>query len=82
VAEPPSLCIEVLEPQDDIERVLERCRDFVAMGVPEVWIFDPEDRKAYVWRNDGMREQSTGKLQLAGTPVEIDLGTLFAVLDE
>jgi Uma2 family endonuclease len=52
------------------------------MGVAEVWIFDPESRKAYVLRGDEVREQRDGVLKLAGTAIELDVATLFGVLDE
>jgi Uma2 family endonuclease len=50
--------------------------------VPEVWIFDPESRTAYVLRGDEVIEQREGVLKLAGTAIELDLAGLFAVLDE
>jgi len=52
------------------------------MGVPEVWIFDPEKRTAYILRGDQMTEQSEGVLKLAGTAIELDLAALFGVLDQ
>jgi Uma2 family endonuclease len=82
VREAPALCIEVLSPQDTFSRTQTKCRDYIAMGVPEVWIFDPEERKAYIVRSDIMSEQTTGILQLAGTLVQIELPKLFAALDE
>ncbi len=47
IRQPPLLCLEVLSPEDRMNRVLRRARDFFAMGVPEIWIFDPEEQKAY-----------------------------------
>jgi len=82
IEEAPALCIEVVEPQDDMERVRGRCRDFFKMGVPEVWIFDPEERTAFVVTDGKTTEQRTGTLWLPGTEVQIDLAVLFAVLDE
>jgi Uma2 family endonuclease len=52
------------------------------MEVPEVWIFDPETRTAYVLRGEEMIEQREGVLKLAGTAIELDLRALFGVLDE
>ena len=78
----PPLCIEVLSPEDTFSRTQAKCRDYLAMGVPEVWIFDPEERKAYIVRDDVMIEQSTGALRLAGTPVQISIKELFEALDE
>jgi hypothetical protein len=52
------------------------------MGVPEVWLFDPEQRAAFIICGETMTEHREGTLHLAGTDVQINLAGLFAVLDE
>ena len=82
IHEAPMLCIEVLSPEDTFSRTQTKCRDYLSMGVPEVWMFDPEERVAYVMRGNEMTEQREGVLRLSGTPVEVQLAEIFAVLDE
>ena len=82
VREPPLLCIEVKSPEFSLKRERNRAQDYLSMGVPEVWILDPEKRIAYVLRGTQMAEQSGGVLKLDGTPIELDLAALFGVLDE
>lgn len=82
VREAPLLCIEVLSPEDRFSRTQVKCRDYLAMGVPEVWIFDPEERTVSVVTEEKTTERREGTLRLAGTDVAIDLAALFAVLDE
>ena len=60
----------------------ERCRDFLQMGVPEVWIFDPEERSAFVVTEHEGTEKREGTFALAGTEMRINLAEIFAVLDE
>jgi Uma2 family endonuclease len=53
---PPFMCIEILSPEDRLSRVQERMSDYLNFGVPYVWLFDPETRKAFRWTTDGMHE--------------------------
>jgi Uma2 family endonuclease len=78
----PLLCIEVLSPEDRFARVVRRYQDFLAMGVREVWIFDPASRTAHVLHSDGTTSQHReGALRLEGTPIELQVAEVFGVLD-
>jgi Uma2 family endonuclease len=80
----PLLCLEVLSPRDRLKAMRTRVQDFLDMGVPEVWIFDPKKRSAYVCHGDAtteMTEHTQGVLRLAGTSIEIALDAVFATLD-
>ena len=39
---PPLVVFEVLRPEDRLSRIKVRLADFAAMGVPEIWLVDPE----------------------------------------
>jgi Uma2 family endonuclease len=80
----PLLCIEVLSPRDRLKAMRKRVQDFLDMGVPEVWIFDPETRTAYVCSGDlttEMAEYRDAVLRLAGSAIEMDVAAVFATLD-
>jgi Uma2 family endonuclease len=79
---PPLLCIEVLSPNDTIARMRERIRDYLEMGVRQVWLLDPASRSAMLCEGNTMTEQTEGTLRLPGTAIEIALGEVFRVLDE
>jgi len=81
VREAPLLCLEVKSPEFTLKRECSRAKDYLQMGVPEVWIFDPESRTAYVMRGETITEHREGTLRLAGTAIEIVLADLFRVLD-
>lgn len=76
VTAPPMLCIEVLSPEDRYSRVHARCQDYVRMGVPEVWIFDPETMAVDILRAHSSVRLTDGILQLEGTPIKLDLAEL------
>lgn len=80
---PPSLCIEVLSPEDRFRRVLERVRDYLHMGVPAVWIINPRSRDIWTVGQDGkpvLHEENA--LTLEGTAIQIRVADIFALIDE
>lgn len=79
---PPLLCIEVLGSEDTVPAMRERIQDFLDMGVPEVWLFSPWTRTAYVCANGTMTEHKQGILRLAGSQLELDVEAVFATLDD
>ena len=81
VVTPPLLCIEIQSPDDTMPNTLVRVRDFLAMGVPEVWIFDPRKRTVQVCAGDQVTEHISGSLTVPGTPASISIPEVFSVLD-
>lgn len=44
---PPILCVEILSPEDRMSRIMKVIQDYLLMGVPDVWVLDPLERRAY-----------------------------------
>jgi Uma2 family endonuclease len=82
VRTPPLLCIEVLSPEDTMKRTLLRVADFLAMGVPEVWVVDPVSRTIQVCVGSTMTEHPTGDLAVPNTSIALSIDRVFSVLDE
>ncbi len=78
LTEPPLLIIEILSPDDTYSSLEERCQDYLAMGVGTIWIVDPRTRTGRVCLATGW--VSSPRLQVAGTPIHVDLPSLFAAL--
>jgi Uma2 family endonuclease len=75
----PFLCIEILSPADRMTRVEEQVADFLAMGVPNVWVLDPRAKRAWaVTLADGWREELSGVLKTENPPLEVPLAEIFA----
>ena len=55
---PPFLCIEILSPDDRLSRLLKITSDYLAFGVPMIWIIDPYNREAFevTHENPAMRQ--------------------------
>jgi Uma2 family endonuclease len=79
---PPLICIEVLSKDDSLRSIRERVDEYLAFGVPNVWIIDPVLRKAYVCTPSGFQEPESGTLQAAGSPIHVPLAGIFAELDQ
>jgi Uma2 family endonuclease len=76
---PPFLCIEILSPDDRFNRVKERINDFLAMGVPYVWIIDSQTKQAYIaTATEGLREVKDGMLRTANPAFELPLSDLLS----
>jgi Uma2 family endonuclease len=48
--DPPLLAVEVLSPNDRMNKVTHRIQQFLAWGVAVVWLVDPEDSTVAVYR--------------------------------
>jgi Uma2 family endonuclease len=44
ITHPPLAVFEVLSPEDRIQRILRKLADYEAMGIPEIWVIDPDTR--------------------------------------
>lgn len=78
---PPLLCIEVLSPEDSFSSLRTRVRDYLAMGVSEVWVVDPKTRTVTVSRGALTEEHATGAVTVPGTPVSLQVEEIFKPLD-
>lgn len=78
ITKPPLLCVEVLSPRDSVGSMRARCMDYIRMGVPEVWIFDPQDETAYWMQGELFSEVHEGILRLGDTGIELDVQEMFA----
>jgi len=75
---PPFICIEVVSPEDRLNRLEQRIEDFLAMGVAYVWVIDPQTRKAYAATPaSGLCEVRTGILATENPAIELPLNEIF-----
>lgn len=81
VRTPPVLCVEILSKDDSLAAMQERVDDYIAMGVKIVWLIDPVRHLAWLGSQKGF-DRVTGSLSVSGTPVTIELASIFAELDD
>ena len=75
---PPLICIEILSPEDRWPRTQQRIDDYLAMGVPYVWVLDPVTKQAYSITKEGTREISDGFLRTQHPALEVPLSEIFS----
>jgi Uma2 family endonuclease len=71
----PLLCLEVLSPDDNLSDVNQRAVEYLALGVPQTWIFDPAKKQSYIYSSAGSKP-AAGVLKCG--PLELDTYELFA----
>jgi Uma2 family endonuclease len=79
--EPPYICIEVLSPEDTFPRLQERFDDYLAMGVPNVWVLDPGTKRGWRITREGHLEALDGVLRTSDGRVEMRIADLFVSND-
>jgi Uma2 family endonuclease len=72
---PPFICIEILSPEDRFSLTLETCDDYLKMGVPYVWILNPEDHRA--WRCLPGDTHEVTELRTENPEMVVPLAALF-----
>ena len=75
---PPFICIEILSPEDRMSRVEVRINDYLAMGVPYVWMLDPETKQAFTaTAAEGLKEVKNGLIRTENPVLELPLAECF-----
>jgi Uma2 family endonuclease len=73
----PVLAVEILSPSDTEEDINEKIDDYLAAGVPLVWIIDPHDRTVEIFRPGeepalvNIRQELSGEPHLPGFRVAV-----------
>ena len=78
LTKPPFICIEILSPEDRMSRIEVPINDYLAMGVPYVWVLDPETKQAFTaTAAEGLKEVKTGLLRTENPLFELPLAEAF-----
>lgn len=77
ITAPPHLVVEVLSPDDRAGAVQEKIDDYLAFGIPYVWVVNPRTGRGYVHTSEAAREAKDGILRAAEPAIELPLNELF-----
>jgi len=70
-----------MSPEDRRSRAIRVLDDYLAMGIPNLWLFDPIDRTVFLYDEMGLKLVETSRIAIPGQPIYLDLPELFATLD-
>jgi len=73
ITAPPHLVIEVLSPDDRADELQEKIDDYLAFGIPFIWVVNPRTGRGYVYASAGMQEAKDGVLRAANPDIEVPL---------
>jgi Uma2 family endonuclease len=65
----PDLVVEVISPNELFEAVAIKVNEYLAAGVPLVWVIDTATRKVYVYRREGRGEILADTDELSGEEI-------------
>jgi Uma2 family endonuclease len=69
---PPFLCIEILSPDDKAVDVRAKVDEYLAFGVPYVWVIDPESRRGEVHTKAGIERVQDGIFRAGEIEVNVE----------
>ena len=68
---PPLLCIEIKSPDDRLSRLLKIISEYLAFGVPMIWIIDPYNREAFVVTQENQLPQPVEELRWKDVVIQL-----------
>ena len=74
----PAIAVEVLSSDDRAGDLEEKIADYLAFGVPYIWVINPASRRAYVHTPQGSREVKDGVLRAESIKIEVPLAEILA----
>jgi len=75
------LSLKILSPEDRVSTMWTRIADYLAFGVPHVWLIDPQGRRAFVYSAEGSVESKDLILRTSNPEIVLPLTEIFAALE-
>jgi|ERR1035438_3553651 Uma2 family endonuclease len=78
---PFAIAVEILSPDDKMQRILRKCRFYAEQGIGYIYVFDPEDRTAQRWNAVSASLESVAEIEVPNRS-PIPVLTIWKALDE
>jgi Uma2 family endonuclease len=73
------IVIEILSPSDSFMELEQKCIEYSAMGIRNVWVINPARRIGRVWSEGAWTE--TTRFAVEDSPIHLDVKWLFEQMD-
>jgi Uma2 family endonuclease len=78
IKEAPYIAIEILSEDDRVTRLIEKLKEYAAMGVPNIWVFDPRLKQMFVFHGNSLQEIEGDTISTGGEPrIELTRDEIF-----
>ncbi|WP_158748763.1 Uma2 family endonuclease [Acidobacterium sp. S8] len=74
----PLAVFEVLSPEDTVKRLKHKLEDYAAMGIPQIWVIDPEDGSFSRYENKQLVTRD--RFDEAGRGISFEVGEIGKLL--
>jgi predicted nuclease of predicted toxin-antitoxin system/Uma2 family endonuclease len=74
---PPLICIEILSKKDRRSRIVAKCEEYAAFGVPHILVLDPRGKRAWRYENSGLEEIRTDALAAGAHGICLPFNEVF-----
>ena len=74
---PPYIAIEILSPEDTLRRLQDRFDDYLAMGIVNIWVLDPDSARAWHATAEGLLQVRDATLQTTDGAIAMPLADVF-----
>jgi Uma2 family endonuclease len=79
VTQPPLAVFEILSPEDSLQRLKRKLEDYRVMGIPEIWVIDPQDATYYRYEDQQLLRR--GSFSYSSRGITFDMNRIKDQLD-
>ncbi len=81
ITRPPVAVIEILSPEDTVNRLLAKLADYAQMGIPTILVIDPKEGRHLRYANGALAALPAQPFTLEGSACRFDLAEIEKLLD-
>jgi len=76
--EAPFIAVEILSEEDRVSRLIEKLKEYAAMGTPNIWVFDPRLAEMFVFHGNALHEVEGDTISTKAEPrIELTREEIF-----